>query len=46
LCRYDECLLMRKISHPFCARLIKTFKDDLRVYMLLEATMVGGGYGC
>jgi len=33
----NECLLMRKISHPFCARLIKTFKDDLCVYLLLEA---------
>jgi serine/threonine protein kinase len=37
----NECLLMRKISHPFCGRLITTFKDDLRVHMLLEATMGG-----
>ena len=37
----DECLLMRQISHPFCARLIKTYKDDVKVHMLLEATLGG-----
>ena len=37
----DECLLMRQISHPFCARLIKTYRDELKVHMLLEATLGG-----
>ena len=43
VCRYkqqqhvrNECLLMRKISHQFCTRLVKTFQDDLCVYLLLE----------
>mmetsp|Transcript_22723 Transcript_22723/g.77300 ORF Transcript_22723/g.77300 Transcript_22723/m.77300 type:complete len:1214 (-) Transcript_22723:91-3732(-) len=37
----DERLLMDSLTHPFCTRLITTFKDSLCVYMLLELTNGG-----
>ena len=37
----DECRLLAVCSHPFVVGLVRTFEDQTRVHLLLEATLGG-----